>query len=171
MMFPGALATLSQTFCRLLRDLHLTIATAESCTAGRLATALTSQPGSSSWYRGGMVCYQSSIKEQWLGITADDIAQYGVVSEEIAKQMAQRIANLAQSHLSIASTGLAGPMSNDPHRPIGTVYIGVCLGTTTHCKRFIFRGTREAIAEQATFHAIQFAYFCLQKSLSITSSV
>ncbi len=100
-----------------------TLATAESCTGGLLAGALTSVAGASTWYEGGFVTYRLSAKQHLLGIHQDTLQTYGAVSEVVAKQMAEHTLTQCDTKLSIATTGLAGPEGDGTPTAVGTLWI------------------------------------------------
>ncbi|MBR1838748.1 MAG: CinA family protein [Bacteroidaceae bacterium] len=92
---------------------HKTLATAESCTAGRVSSVITAIPGSSNYFRGGLVCYQNDIKEDMLGVSPDTIAEHTVVSEAVAREMVVGATKLFKSDYAVAITGYAGPGGAD----------------------------------------------------------
>lgn len=121
----------------LLKGKGTTISTAESCTGGKIASMITSVPGASEYFLGSVVSYAVSVKEKVLGVPTEVIEQFGVVSEEVARAMAEGVRNLTGSTYSVSTTGLAGP-GGDVHNPVGTVCIGVCgpEGTISFKKTF-----------------------------------
>jgi nicotinamide-nucleotide amidase len=130
--------TLEETIGRLLFDKNLTISTAESCTGGRIASLITSVPGSSSWFTGSVVAYDNSIKTKVLGVSHETISRFGAVSEETAREMAQGMLRLAKTDYAIAVTGIAGPDGGTPEKPVGTVWIAIASanGVTAEKHRF-----------------------------------
>ncbi len=102
-----------------------TLCTAESCTGGRIAASITSVPGSSEYFRGGVVSYQTEIKELVLRVPADIIDTYGVVSSQTADAMRRCACRLLEADYAIAITGYAGPTGGTDEDPVGTVYISV----------------------------------------------
>lgn len=101
-----------------------TLATAESCTSGQIATAITSVPGSSTYYKGGIICYTNEIKTKFLGVTPETLDQYGPVSRETVEAMFHGILKAMDTTYAIAITGYAGPGSG-PEAPVGTIWIAV----------------------------------------------
>lgn len=138
---------------RLVRS-GITVAAAESCTGGMLAALLTSLPGSSGYFKLGLVTYSNAAKSKLLGIPAGMIRKEGAVSAYTAKRMAEAVRKLAQSRLSAAITGIAGPSGGRPGKPVGTVFIAVSSGKRTDCRRFLFRGARASVREQTTEKAV-----------------
>lgn len=118
--------SLEETIGKLLLDNNLTVSTAESCTGGRIASMITSVPGSSAWYRGSVVAYDNSIKTRVLGVDPAIISRYGAVSEETVRAMAEGMRSLAATDYAVAVTGIAGPTGGTPEKPVGTVWIAVC---------------------------------------------
>ncbi len=102
-----------------------TLCTAESCTGGRIAALLTSVPGSSEYFRGGVVSYQTEIKELVLKVPAETIDTFGVVSSQTADAMRRCACRLLEADYAIAITGYAGPTGGTDEDPVGTVYISV----------------------------------------------
>ena len=117
--------TLEEVIGKLLLNNNLTISTAESCTGGKIASLITSVPGSSAWFRGSVVAYDNSIKTGVLLVDPETIRLHGAVSEETAVEMALGIRRLTGTDYSIAVTGIAGPDGGTPEKPVGTVWIAV----------------------------------------------
>lgn len=99
------------------------LSTAESCTAGNVAASITAIPGSSQFYKGGVVGYSVEVKEQMLGVNPDTIKTYGVVSEETVIEMAKGAMKTLKTDYAIATTGVAGPGGGTPETPVGTIWI------------------------------------------------
>lgn len=110
---------------KLLKDKHLTVATAESCTGGSIAARLTSIPGSSEYVKGGVVVYCNEMKEKILGVPPEILDKYSAVSEEVVKRMAQGVMNLMKVDCALATSGIAGPGGAMESKPIGTIWIAV----------------------------------------------
>lgn len=141
---------------RLLAQHHATIATAESCTGGRLAAALNAQSGSSAYYMGSVVAYDNTIKEQVLGVQIDTLMRYGAVSEQTVREMADNIRTLMHTDYAIATSGIAGPTGGTPEKPIGTVWIAWAtpIGTEAQCFHFGATREREQITQRAVTEAL-----------------
>ena len=137
---------------RLLKQQGKTIATAESCTGGRLAAALNAQSGASAYYMGSVVAYDNSIKEQVLGVQRDTLMQHGAVSEQTVLQMAEGVRNLLHTDYAIATSGIAGPTGGTIDKPVGTVWIAWATPNGTEAKCFHFGAARER--EQITLRAV-----------------
>lgn len=122
---------------------------AESCTAGLLGGAITSIPGSSLYFSGGVVAYGNSAKISLLGVPPDRIATHGAVSREVALAMAEGVLSLFRADLAIAVTGVAGPGGGSRGKPVGTVWVAVVgLGGVRYAHRFRFPGGREAVRRE-----------------------
>lgn len=119
------LKVISKDINRLMWDKEKTISTAESCSAGRIATILTVPAGSSDYFKGGLVCYTDELKTKYLNVSADLIAEKSAVNEEVAKQMVLGAITLFGSDYGIAVTGFAGPTGGTEEEPVGTVWIAV----------------------------------------------
>lgn len=126
-----------------------TLAVAESCTAGLLGGAVTSVPGSSLYFSGGVVAYGNSAKISLLGVPPDLISARGAVSREVALAMAEGVLSLFRADLAIAVTGIAGPGGGSRGKPVGTVWVAVvALGGVRYAHRFRFPGGREAVRRE-----------------------
>ena len=148
----------------LLKERQQTIATAESCTGGRLAAALNAQSGSSAYYMGSVVAYDNRIKEQVLGVAHDTLMEWGAVSEQTVREMAEGVRALMQTDYAIATSGIAGPTGGTAEKPVGTVWIAWATPTGTEAKCFHFGAARER--EQITQRAVTAALVELIKSLN-----
>ena len=127
----------------------MTLAVAELCTGGLLGGAITSIPGSSLYFYGGVVAYANSAKISLLGVPPGLIAACGAVSSEVALAMAEGAISLFRADLAIAVTGLAGPGGGSRGKPAGTVWVAVVApGGVRHAHRFRFPGGREAVRRE-----------------------
>jgi nicotinamide-nucleotide amidase len=133
---------LEQMVAVALRNQHKILALAESCTGGAIAQRITSVPGSSAFFRGGVVAYSNSIKEQVLGVDPKLIQTYGAVSEEVAKAMAQGALKLMQADVAVAVTGIAGPEGGTDQKPVGTVFIAFADQQQCFAQQFQFGNER-----------------------------
>jgi nicotinamide-nucleotide amidase len=123
---------------------------AESCTGGLLGGAITSIPGSSLYFSGGVVAYRNSAKISLLGVPPDLIAAHGAVSREVALAMAEGILALFRADLAIAITGVAGPGGGSRGKPAGTVWVAVAAaGGVRYAHRYRFPGGRDAVRREA----------------------
>ena len=147
----------------LLKERQQTIATAESCTGGRLAAALNAQSGSSAYYMGSVVAYDNRIKEQVLGVAHDTLMEYGAVSEQTVREMAEGVRALMNTDYAIATSGIAGPTGGTKDKPVGTVWIAWATPTGTEARCFHFGVARER--EQITMRAVNEALVRLVECL------
>ena len=115
----------AQNVVQCLIEKNLSISTAESCTGGLLSAAITAVPGASGVFGCGIVSYSIEVKENLLGVPAEVIDGYGVVSAETAKAMAESIKKISGSCISVGITGLAGPAGKNDPLPVGTVYTAI----------------------------------------------
>jgi nicotinamide-nucleotide amidase len=138
----------------LLVERGLTIAVAESCTGGLIASRLTDIPGSSRYLQEAVVSYSNEAKTARLGVPAEMIAEHGAVSEIVARAMAEGIRSRAGVGVGLAVTGIAGPTGGTPQKPVGTVAMGVAVGRGTHSRVFRFSGEREQVKFQASQAAL-----------------
>jgi nicotinamide-nucleotide amidase len=139
------------------RGLH--IATAESCTGGWIAKALTDVPGSSGWFGTGLVCYGNEAKIALLGVAATDLAAHGAVSEAVVRAMARGALARGGAELAVAVSGIAGPDGGTPAKPVGTVWIGWAsradAGVEVTARAYRFGGDRDAVRRQAVAAALE----------------
>jgi PncC family amidohydrolase len=145
---------IQQAHLRLLKS-GKTVATAESCTAGLLSSLLTQLPGSSRYFILGITSYSNQVKQNVLRIPASAIRRRGAVSKETALLMAQNVRKLAQADLGISITGIAGPGGGTARKPVGTVFIALSAKNKNSCKKFLFKGKRNAIRKQASLKALK----------------
>jgi nicotinamide-nucleotide amidase len=132
------------------------IATAESCTGGLVAAALTAVPGSSDVVERSFVAYSNNAKMELCGVTADTIAAHGAVSAQTAAAMVRGAIARAPVDLAVSITGVAGPRGGTPQKPVGLVYVGVAMKDgTAHVERRIFPGDRAAIRHAALLLALE----------------
>ncbi|MBI1889782.1 MAG: CinA family protein [Burkholderiales bacterium] len=138
-----------------LKAKGLLLATAESCTGGGVAQAVTEIAGSSEWFDSGFVAYSNASKTEMLDVSPAVIALHGTVSEEIAAAMAEGAIANSNAHVAIATTGIAGPGGAVPGKPVGTVCFAWSKDGHTHTERLVFQGDRQAVRKQTVVHALQ----------------
>lgn len=134
---------------------HQSITTAESCTGGLLAGALTEISGSSQWFKQGWVTYSNEAKERLLKVQAATLEQYGAVSEATVQEMAENARILALSDYAIAISGIAGPTGGSAEKPVGTVWFACVTERQTITQKQHFQGNRSQVRQQAVNHALQ----------------
>ena len=142
---------------------EISVAVAESCTAGLVASTLTLKSGSSAFFKGGVIAYQNSIKIKILGVDEQAILQYTEVSAEVAKQMAVGVRRSFLVDYSIATSGYAGPSGGTNNNPIGTIFIAISSDNGVDVERFIFSGNREDIIKQASEQSLRLLYNAIKK--------
>jgi nicotinamide-nucleotide amidase len=134
---------------------RLVLVTAESCTGGWIAKALTDLSGSSTWFDGGVVSYSNAAKESLLGVRRETLERHGAVSEETALEMVSGVLDRFGAGVAVAVTGIAGPTGGTPEKPVGTVWIGwKRCGGEASAKLFHFPGDREAVRRQTVAAAL-----------------
>jgi nicotinamide-nucleotide amidase len=146
-----------------LRRRGATVAIAESCTGGLLAYRLTRVPGVSEVLLGGVVAYANQVKRDVLGVTLEDLEQYGAVSEAVAKAMASGAARVLGADVGIGITGIAGPGGGSEEKPVGTVWTAVSYGSDVEAWRRLFLGDREGIQARAAQDALRLLHRTLAK--------
>ncbi len=139
---------LSQIAAALL-ERKQTIATAESCTGGLVGAALTSRPGSSAWYLGGIIAYSNSLKIRLLGVPPDILDAHGAVSLETARAMAEGARRQTGADFAVSITGIAGPDGGTREKPVGLVYMAVAAPHGTATFKHHFSGSRTDIRAAA----------------------
>ena len=132
-----------------------TIGTAESLTGGLIGSTLTSVPGSSEVYRGGVVSYTNEVKNQVLGVSQELLDEQGAVCAEVSEQMARGAREKLNCDIAISVTGIAGPGGEEPGKPVGTVWMGVCAGGDTKSRLLQLDGSRESIRLKTVEAALQ----------------
>ncbi|NLC23742.1 MAG: CinA family protein [Oxalobacter sp.] len=131
-----------------------TLVTAESCTGGGIAQAITDIPGSSQWFDCGWVTYSNLSKTSMLHVSETLIRQYGAVSGEVVSAMAKGALQAANGSIAIATTGIAGPDGATPAKPVGTVWFGLAANNWIHTERQCFSGDRQTVREKSVEHAL-----------------
>jgi len=150
-----SLTELAECLGRQLEARGWSLVTAESCTGGGIAEAITRVPGSSAWFERGFVSYSNQAKVEMLGVSEATLADHGAVSEAVAREMAAGA--LAHSHaaISVAVTGIAGPGGGTVDKPAGTVWLGwACAGREPRAECQHFTGDRQAVRGQTIAAAL-----------------
>lgn len=157
------LRRLSAKVCALLRQNRLVLITAESCTGGGIASAITDLSGSSAWFDRGFVTYSNLSKEELLDVPSDLILEKGAVSREVVLAMAAGALTHSRGDIAVACSGIAGPGGGTPEKPVGTVWMAWMergAEGIARCERF--EGDREAVREQAICAVFQGLIGCLE---------
>ena len=132
------------------------IVTAESCTGGWVAQALTAIAGSSQWFERGFVTYSNEAKQEMLGVHAETLRKHGAVSEETAAEMARGALEKSRGTVALAITGIAGPSGGTPAKPVGTVCFGwATKGKPPRAETKRFAGDREAVRRQSVDYSLE----------------
>lgn len=150
------LETLAGNVGELLKKHRRTVGTAESCTGGMLAAALTAVPGISEVYEGSVVAYQNRVKERLLSVPHEILVRHGAVSVECAAAMAEGVRKLLKTDFALSTTGIAGPGGGTPEKPVGTVCFGIAApdGTVRSVRRH-FDGGRDTVRSRAVRYALE----------------
>ena len=150
--------TLEVVLGRLLTQKGLTIATAESCTGGKIAATLTSVAGASAYFKGSVVSYATEVKENVLGISSQMIDENSVVSAAVAGAMAENIQRLLKADFAVTTTGNAGPAKGDDAADLGTVFIGIATPKGVFTEEFNFGQPREKVIDRAVNKGLELIY-------------
>lgn len=145
---------------------RVTIGSAESCTGGMIAAALTDVPGASQAFWGSVISYDNTVKMGVLGVRADTLDSMGAVSQEVALQMAAGACHSLGVDFAVSTTGIAGPDGGTPRKPVGTVWIGVAGHGTQLARLYHFEGNRSQIRQAATAAALKELLCFIQDQLS-----
>ena len=134
---------------------NLTLATAESCTAGSIASVITAIPGSSRFYKGGIVAYSDEVKTNLLGVNPETLASKGAVSEETVIEMVKGAMKSMNADCAVATSGVAGPTGGTPDKPVGTVWIAAARGEKVITMKANGDEGRNKNIQHATLNALQ----------------
>ncbi len=134
----------------------LTLATAESCTGGLIGAAITSAPGSSKVFLGGVIAYHNKVKINQLDVDPEVIRTQGAVSGRVAEQMARGCRSGLGVDIAVSVTGIAGPGGGSPEKPVGTVWIGIASTSGVHSSKHFFQDmTRNKVRDHACLAALE----------------
>ena len=131
------------------------LATAESCTGGWAAQAVTSVAGSSAWFDRGFVTYSNAAKRELLGVRDETLTRHGAVSEETAREMARGALQRSDATVAVSITGVAGPEGGSPDKPVGTVCFAWAVGDEVKSETRRFSGDRESVRRQSVIRALE----------------
>ncbi len=135
--------TMAEVIGRMLAEKGKTLAVAESCTGGYISHLVTSVPGSSNYFKGGVTAYSNAVKQNLLGVSENSLVEFGAVSEQVSKEMALGVKKALQTDYAVATTGIAGPDGGTPEKPVGTVWIAVAGEKKVFATKFVFGDNRE----------------------------
>jgi len=149
---------LEEQIVGLLQEKKVTLATAESCTGGMLASRIIDVPGVSEVYKAGFVTYANEAKQNLIGVKEDTLAQFGAVSEQTAREMVLGTIKAAKADMAVATTGIAGPGGGTKEKPVGLVYIACGSADDIIVERCLFSGSRKEIRQASVEHALGMLY-------------
>jgi nicotinamide-nucleotide amidase len=149
------LLSLSRRAGKALKKKGQTLVTAESCTGGWVAQAVTSVAGSSDWFERGWVTYSNAAKREELGVRRRTLDRSGAVSEPVAREMARGALRRSGARVAVAITGIAGPGGGSPGKPVGTVCFAWAQGRRIRSETRRFRGGRSRVRRQSVIHALR----------------
>jgi nicotinamide-nucleotide amidase len=147
--------TIAENLVKSLSEKKMTCAVAESCTGGGVGNVITSVPGASEVFWGGVISYDNSVKRDVLGVPEDILMKYGAVSAEWAAAMAEGARRLLKTDLAVSVTGIAGPGGGSPEKPVGLVWFGLSTASDVVAEKIIFSGDRETVRSSAVEQAIK----------------
>ena len=153
-MIPYALDAAARSLLDLCRERKLKIVTAESCTGGLVGARITARPGSSDYFAGGVISYANQAKMDLLGVPAGMLAEYGAVSEEVARAMAEGARAALHADYALSLTGVAGPDGGTPEKPVGLVYLDCAGPDGAQVRRGSFPGDRDSVRMFAATSAL-----------------
>jgi nicotinamide-nucleotide amidase len=160
-----ALYELAEKAGRTLERHTFMLATAESCTGGWVAEAVTAVPGSSAWFDRGFVTYTNTAKHEMLNVKAETLEKHGAVSEAVVLEMASGALQASHAHVAVAVSGVAGPSGGTPQKPVGTVcFAWATANTVPRAETRHFPGDREAVRRQSVIHALSVLIETVEKS-------
>jgi nicotinamide-nucleotide amidase len=155
-MSRDEITVLARDLGRACKRRRMMVATAESCTGGGVAEAITRISGSSAWFDRAFVTYTNTAKKEMLGVAQKTLARHGAVSRETAREMVQGALAFSHADAAVAVTGIAGPTGGTLAKPVGLVYVAWALrGGAARVRQFRFRGDREDIRAESVIQAIQ----------------
>jgi nicotinamide-nucleotide amidase len=150
------LYALAERVGRALKSRNLMLVTAESCTGGWIAQAVTMVPGSSEWFERGYVTYTYISKREMLGVKGATLKAHGAVAEEVVREMAEGALKRSHAQLAVAVSGVAGPGGGTPGKPVGTVcFAWAAKGAASRAQTRRFPGGRDAVRRRSVEHALQ----------------
>jgi nicotinamide-nucleotide amidase len=138
----------------MLKSRKSMVAVAESCTGGMISHEITSVSGSSEWFKGGVIAYSNEIKEKVLGVNSQVLTEYGAVSEQVVRKMADGVCKLMGTEYGIATSGIAGPSGGTSDKPVGLVWIAVAGPNATVACVYNFANNRERNIIRASLTAL-----------------
>ena len=154
LVYGADVTSLEEVILPLLKERSLTLGTAESCTGGLIAKRLTDLPGASAVFRGGVVSYTNEVKRHVLGVSREMLDQFGAVSPEVARAMAEGALRVLGCDIAVAATGVAGPAPDDRGNPVGLVYVSLAASDGVWVRTLKLGSGRERVRTAASSHAL-----------------
>lgn len=155
---------LAEQLGRLLKNKRQALVTAESCTGGWAAQAVTSVAGSSAWFERGFVTYSNDAKRELLNVSRNTLRIHGAVSEQTAREMALGALARSKGTIAVAITGIAGPGGGSKEKPVGTVCFAWARAKAVETETCRFKGGRESVRRQSVVHALAGVMSCLKNA-------
>ena len=152
--YATRIGPLAQRLATLLKEREWFMATAESCTGGMVAAALTSLAGSSAWFKGSIVAYANDVKKALLDVPEAILREHGAVSQDTVRSMARGVCRRVGVQAGVSISGIAGPSGGTREKPVGTVCIGTFVEGGVMAQTFYFGGDREAVRLQSVVMAL-----------------
>lgn len=152
---PSSEGDSREDLMRRLKNAGVSVSCAESCTGGNIAHMITSLPGASAYFMGGVVAYSNEVKKNVLGVNAQDLEKYGAVSEQVARQMAEGARRVFHTQYAVSTTGIAGPDGGTKEKPVGTIWMAVAGPNGTIAEKMLISHTRERNIGRGSVHAVQ----------------
>lgn len=153
-VYDFATKDIEETIGQILRKKRLTLAIAESCTAGLVSDRITNVPGSSEYFIGGVIAYSNNIKKLICRVKQETLKKFGAVSKEVVLEMAIGLKEQFKANIGLSVSGIAGPTGGTSKKPVGLVYIGIATKRGVNCEERMFNGIRRMIKEQAAMAAL-----------------
>ena len=164
-MADARIYDLAERVGRALETHKLIMTTAESCTGGWVAEAVTMVPGSSAWFDRGFVTYTNVSKREMLGVRAETLEQYGAVSQEVVREMVTGALRASEAQVALAVSGVAGPSGGTPDKPVGTVcFAWGRKGVPARAETLRLAGDRESVRRQSVLHALRVLLEIVEKA-------
>ena len=145
----------SRVLGKFLSDRNLTATTAESCTGGGIACAITAVSGSSGWFNQAYVTYSNGAKQKLVGVSAETLERHGAVSRETVREMAAGARKAAGADVAVSVSGIAGPTGGTAEKPVGSVWVGFAAGDSVITEFRHFAGDRASVRRQAVLFALR----------------
>lgn len=153
--------TLEMSVVSLMKEKQLTLTTVESCTGGAISARIVNVPGASDVFMQGFVTYSNEAKHHLVGVRSETLNQFGAVSEQTAREMAEGAVKRTGTDVAVSVTGIAGPGGGTKEKPVGLVYIGCCCKGETTIKELHLTGSRMQIREQSVTCALTLLQECI----------